>query len=62
MLICVSNIESKFVWLLPFPRTCDDFLGGFSGAKILKSEQDFENIRKFPKHNLTNNFVGNFGI
>ena len=31
-------------------------------AKILKSEQDIKNIRKFPKHNLTNNFVRDFDI
>ena len=34
----------------------------FGVSKILKSEQDFKNIRKFPKHNLTNNFVGNDDI
>ena len=32
------------------------------GAKILKSEQSFKNIRKFPKQNLTNNVAGNLNI
>ena len=45
-----------------FVKTCDDFLGGFWGANILKSEQNFKNIRKFRKHNLTNNFVRNLII
>ena len=39
-----------------------DFLGGFWGANILKSEQSNKNIRKFPKHNLTNNFVRNLVV
>ena len=38
------------------------FFGGFLGAKIEKSEYNLENIRKSPKHNLNNNFVGDFNI
>ena len=38
------------------------FFGGFLGAKIEKSEYNLENIRKSSKHNLNNNFVGDFNI
>ena len=46
----------------PFSKTCDDFLCGFWGAKIWKSEQNFKNIQKCSKHKLANNFVRNFDI
>ena len=36
--------------------------GAFQGAKVLKSEQDFKNILKFAKRNLTNSFARNFDI
>ena len=35
------------------------FLGGFRGAKIVKSEYNLINIPKSPKTSLNNNFVGN---
>ena len=28
----------------PFSRSCDDFLGGFWGAKIIKSVHNLKNI------------------
>ena len=37
-------------------------MGGFWGAKIVKSEHNLKNIRKSSKHNLNNNFVGNLII
>ena len=50
----------KFVWSLTFFKTCDDFLGGFWGEKIVKSIQNLKNI---PKRGtlcfLTNSFVKN---
>ena len=59
---CVFNKTSNFAkYCIPF-RHLWWFFGGFWGAKILKSEQNFKNIRKFPKHNLTNTFVGNLII
>ena len=35
------------------------FFGFFGRPKILKSEQDFNYIRKFPKQHLTINFAEN---
>ena len=32
-----------------FSKTCDDFLGGFLGEKILKSEQNLKNNAKYGK-------------
>ena len=35
---------------------------GFGDAKIVKRKYNLKNIPKFPKHALTNHFVGNFKI
>ena len=37
-------------------------LDGLGCAKILQIEHNIKNIQKFPKHILTNNFVGNLII
>ena len=51
-------MKVNFFDAAPFPKTCDVLLGGFWGAKILKSEQNFKNIQKFAKRSLTNTFGG----
>ena len=56
------NRKSKFGLCHTSIRDLWWFSGAFYGAKILKSEQDFQNILKFAKHNLTNNFARNFDI
>ena len=43
-----------------FSKTCDDFLGGFLGEKIVKSKENLKNIAKYDKLSFsTNNFVKN---
>ena len=59
-LTCISNIESNFVLCHIFFKTCNDFLGGFLGEKIVKSKQNLKNIAKYDKLSFsTNNFVKN---
>ena len=55
-LTCIINTKSKFGLCHTSFRDLWWFLVGLWGAKILKSEQDFKNIQKFPKHNLTKKF------
>ena len=45
----------------PFSKTCDNFLGGFRGAKIVKSKKkNLKNIHKHGKNILNNKFTENF--
>ena len=59
---CIINWKSKFALCHTFFRELSWFFVVFWGAKILKSEQDFKSIWKFPKHNVTNNFIRNFDV